>query len=286
MKSKLLISALFSFALGAIAMYFYLLEPEQPPQAPTVHVDREALIFELQVLSGLTFEEASDSISQLSNEEQQVLIEAYVRDEVMYREAGIKDLGTRDSLIRTTMVERMETYRHALDYDTLDFTEEEIRAYFDAHKSDYYNDARLTFAHVFANATRGNALYRARMERESLNQFSIPYDGAPGQGDLFKYHTYYTNRPSSYIDLHFGDGFAELLAKQPISKTHWIGPFESNAGFHNVLLLAKKPGREAVYEEVKHQVLADMHTQHYAHLNMQAIQELIDKYEVTLSADL
>ncbi|UXP31122.1 peptidylprolyl isomerase [Reichenbachiella agarivorans] len=128
--------------------------------------------------------------------------------------------------------------------------------------------------------------YKSILEKEDLNQNDIPFDKAHGRGDIFKYHTYYNQRTLSYIDNHFGEGFAEQLQKQALSNKHWIGPFQPNKGYHIVMLVDRGSGRQPSFDEVKDSAKVDMQGIHMERLKTEAIQDIRDSYEVIIDPEI
>jgi hypothetical protein len=271
--------------VGAALMYVYMNKPKPTEKRPIL-VNLDVLYKHSQFRTTISKEFAMDSIKALSKTAMDSMINDYTRDEVMFREAEARDLGLEDSTVRSWLIQKMEFLVRGLEYEPAQISEESKREEYEKNKDKYYKEGTLTFAQVFISGTTDKSLGRARMERESLNQFSIPYDEAAERGNVFKYHTFYTNRPISYIDGHFGKGFAENLNRNRTSTTRWIGPFKSDYGYHLIMITHKAEGYMPSYEEVEDQIHEDLENAHFQRLTNAKIQELIDSYEIIVDPEV
>src|SRR5206468_2134050 len=78
------------------------------------------------------------------------LIDAYVKEEVYYREALKLGLDRDDTLIRRRMQQKMEFLTEPGD-DVLAATDAELEAYLAANRSDFHVEPRLAFQQIFIN---------------------------------------------------------------------------------------------------------------------------------------
>ncbi|PIB35874.1 hypothetical protein BFP72_10945 [Reichenbachiella sp. 5M10] len=285
---KKVISYIFAIALGAIAMLIYMHKPPKTKKEP-IYVDNNSLYYHAKFRYNTQRDEYERKLDSISEDVLQKVIQDYVWDEALYREALRKGLGDQDSIVRAWLIQKMEIMVQGLAYVPVELSDEELKEHYDSNLNDYYIEPTLSFAHVYFDQNNKNlqdALYKSRLEREDLNQNDIPFDEAHGRGDTFKYHTYYNKRTLSYIDHHFGEGFAEQLQNQGLSNQHWVGPFQSNKGYHVIMLVDRGSGRQPTFEEVKDSVKADVHGMHLEKLKTAAIQDIIDSYEVIIDPNI
>ena len=76
------------------------------------------------------------------------LIEAYLREEILYREALALGLDQNDTIIRRRLAQKMEFLFEDLA-DQVEPTDEELKRYFDRNRDQYRLPARFSFAHVY-----------------------------------------------------------------------------------------------------------------------------------------
>src|SRR5210317_898051 len=85
------------------------------------------------------------------------LIQQYIKETVLYREALTMGLNQLDQVIRRRLAQKLEFLAKDLVQLTPP-TDEELQAYFDAHRDRYQQPARYTFTQVFFDPDkRGNA---------------------------------------------------------------------------------------------------------------------------------
>jgi peptidyl-prolyl cis-trans isomerase C len=183
------------------------------------------------------------------------LIDDYVRDEILYREALASGLDKDDTIIRRRLVEKMEFLSQELASAAP--SDKSLQEYFDANRERFRVPAQIAFSHIyFSTSKRGpaaegdasRALAALGSQRISATQFS-------GLGDPFMLQNEYPLQTQQQVKELFGDQFAaKLFQGEPGA---WAGPFRSGYGFHLVHILQKHPSRIPELAEVRSQVLTD-----------------------------
>lgn len=230
--------------------------------AGTIVVDRRALLTFLQYRANAfepeTFGAALDA---MTDEELDEVIDAYVREEILYREAEALGLEESDNVIRQRMVQKMGFL--VADLAAVDQAPdpEALRSYFEDNIETYAIEPWATFTHVFFDAeSRGmdNARRLAESTLQELNDNGAGFNDAPQYGDRFPYLRNYVERTLEYIASHFGYTFvAELEALEP-SDTLWQGPIESPFGQHLVLLTRRVERAYPAFDDVRSDVERDL----------------------------
>ena len=142
------------------------------------------------------------------------LIEAYVKEEVYYREALKLGLDRDDTLIRRRMQQKMEFLTEPAE-DALKATDADLQAFLDTHRSEFKVEPRLAFQQIFINLEGSEEPIDARAEkvlREARGMASTP-TLAVGDATLLPHVTRLA--PASVIDRDFGEGFCKRLALLP-----------------------------------------------------------------------
>jgi hypothetical protein len=194
--------------LGLFALFGIVNRDEPSDDANVITVDEDALLTFVQYrIKAFNPELARKKLDSLSDEELARLIDDYVREEVLHREALALGLAEDDYVIRRRLVQKLEFITEGFAEASVAPDEASLQRYFDAHKSDYYVDPFVTFTHVFFETEdRPRAEVRAEAEKMlvELNRRSTPFSDAPKHGDRFLYHVNYVERTPEYVASHFG----------------------------------------------------------------------------------
>jgi hypothetical protein len=117
----------------------------------TVVVDKETLLTFMQYRSkAFNQEEFEGRLENMSDEELRRLIDDYIREEVLHREALALNLGKDDYVIRRRLVQKLEFINQGFTEGSLNLSEKDVRQFFEMNKQDYYSEPHVTFTHVFS----------------------------------------------------------------------------------------------------------------------------------------
>jgi hypothetical protein len=289
---KLVRDPLFHFLLAGVVLFSFatlLSGSSASTQANIVTVDKAALVGFLESRSpNRELVTPEDRIQKMSVKDRQALIAAFVREEALHREAQALGLHEGDFVIRQRLVRKMEYLAEASIETPTGLTDEEARAYFATHETDYQEDASITFTHVFLDANKHgpSTLKMAEEKLVELRAVSVEFSDAPKHGDRFLYLVNYVGRTPDYVGSHFGPLIAdELFADAPLDQ--WLGPLQSPFGHHLFLVTKRSSVRRPSYEEVRARVERDLQLSLFQDQRKMAIQEIIDNYtiEVVYGAD-
>jgi len=264
--------------------------PEQLQSADNfdIAVDSKTLTHYLQ-LQAKSFSptDAEQKFIALSEQEKQILIDDYVRDQVLFREAMALGLDDNDEVIRRRLIQKMEYIAQGFYQDIEPLDEADLGAFFAENREDYRVAASVSFTHVFFDSNKHGADKAEQLAGKSLtelNRNATAFNDAAQFGDRFLFSRNYIERTVEYIRGHFGLGFEEqLFSLKPSDQ--WQGPFQSNYGFHLLLMKETSETRLPQLEEVSGIVLADARRQQQQDLKKQAVDQLIEKYTVTRTAN-
>ena len=73
-----------------------------------------------------------------------------------------------------------------------------------------------------------------------LNNVNLPFHHASSRGDHFLYHRNYINKNKDDVASHFGPSFAASVFAVDQAQANWLGPFQSELGYHLVRLSSKR----------------------------------------------
>ena len=213
-------------------------------------------------------------------EELRGIVDARVREEVLYREAQAMGLDVNDIVVRRRMVQKMELLSQDLAL-LADPTDAELRAFFAENPDDYQVPPRISFSHVYFNIDQRGAAAQDDAIRvlEALRSADPQPVSAPELGDRFMLAYDYRLQAPAEIQRSFGSGFAEdLLDMQP----GWNGPIGSGYGLHLVNITERVESRAPEYEEVRDQLVNDFNRIRRDRANEALYEGLSQGYEIEI----
>ena len=210
------------------------------------------------------------------------LIDGYIREEILYREALAIGLDGNDTIIRRRLAMKMEFLAKDVG-QMIEPTDEEVSAFFASNTEQYAEPPRISFRHVYFNAdTRTNAERDARSVLRGFKTREPSQEEARQQGDPFMLHYVYSQRSRVEVVQLFGESFADrIFALKP---GNWNGPLTSGYGIHLVRVDEQVEGRLPDLEDVSSKVHDDL-MEHRRKQSYDAYYEsLRQKYDVRITA--
>ncbi len=262
--------------LGLFVLFDIVAGDDAAYDRKVIDVDRDALLTFVQYRSR-AFEPriAAERLDGMSEEELERLIGDYVREEALHREALALGMDKNDYIIKRRMIQSIEFITDGFVTAAVEVSDEDVDAYFEANREDYYVSPFVTFTHVFFDRERhggDDVLAVASAKLAELNAQQVPFSNAPRHGDRFPFFVNYVERGPEFVASHFGASMAQgVFAIEP-SDTAWHGPFESEYGAHLVMLTRNVAGRYPELAEVESGVRDDAERQ-----------AIVDTYEIRRS---
>ena len=215
-------------------------------------------------------------------EELRGLIDAFVKEEVYYREALKLGLDRDDTLIRRRMQQKLEFLTEPSD-EALQADDATLQTYLDANRAAFRVEPKIAFDQVFLNPDKPGeaAPVRARKSLEALKA-SGPGEVPADVGDPTLLQGSMTLSPLSLVARSFGDSLAAKLTDLP--ENEWAGPIESPYGLHLVRVNARVDGYDPALAEIRDVVKQKWRANKRDAFQDQAHDQLLSKYEVVLPA--
>lgn len=250
----------FLVAGGVLFAVYALVRAPSPAGDGTIVVDRRALLAFMQMKANAFDDTAfGAALDALSEKDLAELVDQYVAEEALYREAKSLGLDRGDPVIRQRVLQTAKVWLGDAAASSATVDPAAVAAYFSAHEQEYADAPAVTFTHVFFDATRRGA-DRAREDAEralrELNAAHAAFNDAPGRGDAFPFARNYVDRTFDYVASQFGSEFAAALAELAPGN-RWQGPVRSAYGEHAVLLTRRTELRYPELDEVRERVEAD-----------------------------
>ena len=180
------------------------------------------------------------------------LIDDYIREEVLYREAVAMGLDRDDTIVRRRLRQKLEFLTEETA-ETTSPSDTELQTFLQQHPDAFRIEPRLAFQHVYLSRGRRGEAAEATA-RQLLAQLRTGDDATDPTtlGDPFLLPPEFSLLSSSEIARLFGDAFATQL--QQLEPSHWAGPFASAYGLHLVYVRERVDGRVPALAEVREAV--------------------------------
>lgn len=216
-----------------------------------------------------------------TEEELANLVKNNLKEEILYREALELGLDQEDTIIRRWLTQKMDF----LSQDMMPInepTEEELKAYFEAHQTEFNQPPRLSFQHIFFNPDqRGeNTQKDAEQLLTQLPRKSSLEDNLASLGDRFMLSHSYTLLTPSAVSQIFGNSFTKQVFQ--LESGQWQKPIKSGYGWHLVKVNQKIPAQIGTFEEHKAEIFNKLLEERKEKANEQFYKSLSDRYTIQI----
>lgn len=214
-------------------------------------------------------------------EELNGLVEAFVQEEIFYREGTKMGLDRDDTVFRRRMQQKMEFLMEPGEAE-LDPSEAELRAYLKDNAEGFRVPARLAFRQIFLDPSkRGEGV---QQDAEALLAALEVDEGGPDPADAgdptLLPHTVRLIR-ADQIESDFGRQFVEELSRAEAGR--WVGPIRSTYGLHLVFIDERAPARDPELDEVRDVVLREWQAGKRRRIAEERYREMRANYEVIVT---
>ena len=264
--SRLLRDPLFHFLLGGALLFALYAQVGRGPERRDRLIVGEAEVERLATTFGRTW------MRPPTRSELDGLIEDFITEEVLYREALEIGLDRNDLVIRRRLRQKMEFLAQDLTDPTAE--DEQLQSYLGEHTERFREPERWSFRQVFFDPDRGGEARAA----EQLIQLRADPDGADSVGDSTLLPRTFERASAREIDGTLGEGFAALLADAETGV--WSGPYASSFGLHLVRVRDREPGRLPSLDEIRPVVEREWSATQRRELNERFVRGLRDRYEI------
>jgi peptidyl-prolyl cis-trans isomerase C len=176
------------------------------------------------------------------------LVDADVKEEILYREGLALGLDKDDEIIRRRMAQKMQFLAEDVAAAHQP-TDAELRAWFNQNVKLFEEPERVSFRHLYFSPDRRGANAQADAEKALAELKGDPQDVKFAGADPFMFQGFYRDRAREYLAKEFGPPFADAVAKLPAGS--WQGPIQSGFGWHLVFVDTIIPARTPAFEEME-----------------------------------
>jgi hypothetical protein len=210
--------------------------------------------------------------------ELQQLVDAWIHEEVLYRESLNRGLDRNDEIVRRRLVQKMQSLSFRLSW-TEPPTPQEVESYYAANSEQFQTPARRSFSQIyFSRAKRGD-----RTEHDALDAVTtlndVIADGqASSMGDRFMLPSYFAQLTQNDVRHQFGPEFAAALFET--TPEIWGGPIPSAYGLHLVFIREEIPAHLPPLADIELEVLDALNAERQQVAIERLFQSFRDKYDI------
>lgn len=217
-----------------------------------------------------------------TEQEVEGMIQQYINEEVLYRQALAMGLGENDPITRRRMAQKLEF----LTSDLAQMREPdtgELEEYFAGHLDLYKGQDLITFSQVFFDPDKRDekTLDDAAQALKELQVAGKPDPENLKAGDQLMLQNFFKSMGRFQVQRQLGTGFTESVMKLDVGK--WHGPVLSGYGVHLVYVyeIQKAPAPE--FEKVKVKVLEQWSEEKGKEFKAEFLKNLKDGYQIVIA---
>ncbi|MHC6154686.1 peptidyl-prolyl cis-trans isomerase [Bradyrhizobium elkanii] len=208
------------------------------------------------------------------------LVNDYVHEEVLYREAKAMGLDNDDPVIRRRLRQKLEFLAENVATQRAP-TDDELNRLLQSEPERFRTDGRYSFSHVFLDPGRhrDDLADQQSTLRKALKE---PDEGLdPSQfGDRFLLGQSFADVPANELSRLFGEDFPGQLAQIPLGS--WEGPIQSSYGLHFIRLTGRDQARLPSLNEAREKLLREWNERERIKANAEAFARLRSRYRIVI----
>ncbi len=210
------------------------------------------------------------------------LIERFIREEILYREALAMGLDRDDPVVRRRLQQKIEFLSEDLvgleepDDDTL-------QAFLNDNAETYREQSRFSFRQVYINTSqRGQDAESDAIEL--LAKLRSQESDANNAGDYLMLKHQFTNETEREIQRSLGRQFLQALRETPVGS--WQGLVASGFGLHLVNISERIDGKIPGLDAVRDAVFRDWSFEMRKEANKTFYETLRKKYKIIMKSEI
>jgi len=256
---------------GAYALFG---APEEDFRDTRVHVDSARI-------NGFISEWESRWNRPPTRDEIDGLIQSYIKEDVLFRQAVAMGLNEDDPITRRRMAQKLEFLTSDLAM-MVQPAEGELEKYFSENSEAYRAPDRMTFSQVFFDPdSRGNkTLEDAEKALAELKAAGAPTEESMQVGDGFMLQRDFVSVTGIEAARQMGSGFVEAVVQ--LEPGSWHGPVLSGYGVHLIYLYTYEKSPPPVFEDVQAAVLENWQQEQREKFNADFLENLKTRYEIVI----
>ena len=200
------------------------------------------------------------------------LIEGYIREEILVREAQAMGLDDNDVIIRRRLAQKVEFFLSENAPPALPDAAD-LKAWFEDNRVAYDAPQKLSWRHVFAAEEAEAEALLAKLKKDGKDWRNM--------GQPFMLSRAYARQAAPQMSQIMGTRFAEAVFSQS-DKKGWFGPVRSAYGWHAVEITAEYPPQAAQFAPLADKIASDWQSEQARLARQAAWAELRAGYDIEL----
>ena len=271
MKNKLLREPLLHFfALGLLLFVLYA------AVSGTSGPDEDEIVVDAGRIAGLRSAFEATWRRPPTDAEMESAIEAFVREEILYREGVAAGFDRNDPVIRRRVAQKMSFVADGMVPEVPD--EAALNEWLQDNIEDYEIPARLAFRQVYIDPQRHPNDLETVLEQTLADLVAGADPGSLGDSTLLIGE--FSSVSSVDVARNFGGEFTAALEQTETGS--WQGPVRSGYGLHFVFISEYIPAREPTLDDVRAAVERDLLNAQSQQINDAFYEALRERYNVTI----
>ncbi len=192
---------------------------------------------------------------QPTERELQGLINRFIRDEILFREALAMDLDDRDLVIQRRLVQKLTFVLEDLA-ETVEPTDDQLKEYLEENQGKYLIPEMISFIQVyFSPEKRDDAMIDAQIVLARLKSEKSLNEDSVSSGDSIMIHASYHKKSFDEVAGVLGKQFADKLFT--VNGKGWQGPIVSTFGQHLVYISERTASRMPQFDTIRDNIKND-----------------------------
>ncbi len=241
--------------------------------------DARQITVPASVVQGLRQDHLRRTGALPTSDEEAALVQRFVDDEVLYREAIALGLERGDVIVRRRLVQKMEFLTEGLGA-AAEPSDADLSAYLQAHAARWAIGERVSLTHVFVGTDRHGA--DAPALAESLHRQLAAGADAATLGDPFLRGMTLRQQDERGVAAVFGPAFAAEAMRLPAGP--WSAPIRSSYGFHVVRIDERLPAEMPTLAAVRADVEREWRNERRAEAGRSALATIRGRYDVRIDS--
>ena len=268
---RLLQEPLLHFLLIGIALFVAYAVIAPPNRADTIVVSEK-------IVDELAREHEVRWTRKPTDQELAGLVDAYVRDEILYREGLALGLDREDALIKRRVRQKFEVMAEEQSAREAP-SDADLNAYMAKNANRFLLPATVSFEQIFFDNARPSDVERA----VAAARIAVARGADPsklGQASLLPNRV--ENTAQDLVARDFGAGFAQQVETARLGQ--WSGPIASSFGAHLVRVTARTPAALPELNRIRQIVAREWENERRANSRSDSYQKLRERYTVVIEA--
>lgn len=212
-----------------------------------------------------------------TGEDKRQIIDQFVQQEVLVREAERLGLGDEDTIIQRRLAQKMD-FLVSGESKAANPTDAILKKWFEQNRDQFAAPERRSFVHIYLSPEKhGGAIETVAASTLRAVQSGT---GWKSLGDPFIQKRSYAALPESEVTRLFGPDFAGAIFK--LDAGQWSPPIGSAFGLHLVRIETIDSAAEANFEPIKAEIAAAWQENQSSKAKQEALQELVSGYDVVI----